>query len=52
VLRSHPKAPYLGLVVSDDQPSLSAFETGDFLRGMFDCFWNTANGNDQPRFGV
>jgi len=52
VLRSHPKAPYLGLVVSDDQPNLSAFETGDFLRGMFDCFWNTANGNEQPRFGV
>ena len=52
VLRSHPKAPYLGLVISDDQPNLSAFETGDFLRRMFDCFWNTANGNDRQSLGV
>ena len=26
VLRSHPKAPYLGLVVSDEHPNTSAFE--------------------------
>jgi hypothetical protein len=40
VLRSHPKAPYLGLVVSDDQPALSPLEKDDFPR------------NEQPRWSV
>ncbi len=52
VLRSHPKAPYLGLVVSHDQPNLSTFDATEFLRKMFDCFWRAANGNEQPRFGL
>ncbi|HKD47286.1 MAG TPA: PAS domain-containing protein [Rhizomicrobium sp.] len=37
VLRSHPKAPYLGLVVSQDQPILPTSEAGDFLQRMFEC---------------
>ncbi|HXR95714.1 MAG TPA: PAS domain-containing protein [Rhizomicrobium sp.] len=52
VLRSHPKAPYLGLVVSEDQPSLSAFAAGDFLQDIFDRLSNAANATEQPRFGV
>jgi len=52
VLRSHPRAPYLGLVVSDDQPNISAFGTGDFLQDIFDRLRNAANANEQPRFGV
>ena len=52
LLRSHPRAPYLGLVVSDDQPNISAFGTGDFLQDMFDRLRNAANANEQPRFGV
>jgi hypothetical protein len=34
VLRSHPRAPYLGLVVSDDQPALSTFEKDDLPRSV------------------
>jgi hypothetical protein len=52
VLKSHPKAPYLGLVVNDGGPNLSALEAGDFLKAMFDCLSNAANGNAEPRFGV
>lgn len=51
-LKSHPKAPYLGLVVNEGGPNLSAFEAGDFLKAMFDCFSNAANANQRPRFGV
>ncbi|MGH7868565.1 MAG: PAS domain-containing protein [Candidatus Dormibacteraceae bacterium] len=52
VLRSHPRAPYLGLVVSDDQPNLSAFAAGDFLQDMFDRLSNAANSNLEPLFGL
>lgn len=50
VLRSHPKAPYLGLVVSQDQPNLSAFDAGAFLQEMFAYLLRAANGNEQLRF--
>lgn len=36
VLKSHPKAPYLGLVISQERPDLSAFGTGDLVRELFD----------------
>jgi hypothetical protein len=43
VLKSHPRAPYLGLVISQDQPNLSAFNMADSMSGM---------SNGKPRFGV
>ncbi len=52
VLKSHPKAPYLGLVISQDHPNLSSFEAGDLLEKMFDCFRRAANANAEPRFGL
>ena len=54
VLRSHPKAPYLGLVVSHDQPNLSAFGDRRFpARNVRLLLERRANANDeQPRFGV
>jgi len=51
VLKSHPRAPYLGLVVSE-APTPSAFEAGDFLQNMFERLWSAANTSEQPRFGV
>src|SRR5476649_1556458 len=40
ILKSHPKAPYLRLVVNQDRdhPHLSAFGAGDLLQKMFDAF--------------
>ncbi|HEV7960853.1 MAG TPA: PAS domain-containing protein [Rhizomicrobium sp.] len=52
VLKSHPKAPYLGLVISQDHPNFSTFEPGDLLEKMFDCFRRAANANTLPRFGL
>jgi hypothetical protein len=49
VLKSHPKAPYLGLVISQDRSDPSAFATSDLLRGMFDCLCRTANGEGRLR---
>jgi hypothetical protein len=31
MLKSHPKAPWLRLVVNEDHPHLSAFGSGDLL---------------------
>lgn len=51
VLRSHSKAPYLRLVVSQDHPNLSAFGAGDLLQKMFDFVGGAANSDDLPRVG-
>ena len=51
-LRSHPKAPYLRLVISSsDSPSLLNFGSGDLLEQMFTVFsrWHAANSDDQSR---
>jgi hypothetical protein len=51
-LRSHPKAPYLRLVVSSsDSPSFLNFGSGDLLEQMFTVFnrWRAANSDDQSR---
>jgi len=51
-LRSHPKAPYLRLVISSsDSPSLLNFGSGDLLEQMFTVFsrWRAANSDDQSR---
>src|SRR5882757_7036062 len=44
-LRTHPKAPYLRLVVSQDSPALLNFGSGDLLQKMFQVFsrWHAAN---------
>jgi hypothetical protein len=52
-LRSHPKAPYLRLVISSsDSPSLLNFGSGDLLEQMFTVFsrWHAANSDDETRF--
>ena len=36
ILKAHPKAPYLRLVVNQDHPNLSAFGAGDLLQKMFE----------------
>jgi hypothetical protein len=41
--RSHPKAPYLRLVVNRDKPATLHFEGEDFLKRMFDVFGTAAN---------
>ena len=38
IMKAHPKAPYLRLVVNQDHPSLSAFGAGDLLQKMFEAF--------------
>jgi len=38
LMKAHPKAPYLRLVVNQDHPNLSAFGAGDLLQKMFDAF--------------
>ncbi len=38
MMKSHPKAPYLRLVVNQDHPNLSNFGSGDLLQKMFDAF--------------
>ena len=47
-LRAHPKAPYLRLVVSQDNPNLLHFGTGDILQKMFDAIgrWRAAGSQD------
>ncbi len=37
-LRSHPKAPHLRLVVSQDEPAAARFNSGEFMAKMFDVF--------------
>jgi len=51
VLKSHPKAPYLGLVISQDQPNLSAFDGDGLLNKMADSFSGAGN-KGKPRLGV
>jgi len=50
-LRAHPKAPYLRLVVSQDNPALLNFGTGDLLQKVFDVLgrWHAANCEDASR---
>jgi hypothetical protein len=38
IMKAHPKAPYLRLVINQDHPHLSAFGAGDLLLKMFDAF--------------
>ena len=38
MMKAHPKAPYLRLVVNQDHPNLSNFGSGDLLQKMFDAF--------------
>jgi hypothetical protein len=47
-LRAHPKAPYLRLVVSQDNPNLLHFGTGDILQKMFDAIgrWRSTASQD------
>ena len=51
-LRAHPKAPYLRLVVSQDNPMLLHFGAGDLLQKMVDVIgrWRAANSEDFSRF--
>lgn len=51
-LRAHPKAPYLRLVVSQDNPAFLQFGTGDLLQKMFDVIgrWRAANSEEFDRF--
>ncbi|MDE2133512.1 MAG: PAS domain-containing protein [Alphaproteobacteria bacterium] len=37
-LRSHPKAPHLRLVVSQDEPAAAHFDSGELMAKMFDVF--------------
>ncbi len=53
MLRAHPKAPYLRLVINQDHPNLSAFGSGDLLQKMFDAFSRlrgAANSQEISRF--
>jgi hypothetical protein len=38
MIKAHPKAPYLRLVVNQDHPGLSNFGSGDLLQKMFEAF--------------
>ncbi|HEY4078459.1 MAG TPA: PAS domain-containing protein [Rhizomicrobium sp.] len=51
-LRAHPKAPYLRLVTSRDNPQLLNFGSGDLLQKMFEVIgrWRAANSEDYSRF--
>jgi hypothetical protein len=53
-LKSHAKAPYLRLVINRDNPSLSAFGSGDLLQKMFELVSGAraANSDEQPRVGA
>ncbi|HKU63535.1 MAG TPA: PAS domain-containing protein [Rhizomicrobium sp.] len=50
-MRSHPKAPYLRLVVSRERPRLLNFGSGDLLENMLVLFnrWHAANNEDLIR---
>jgi hypothetical protein len=53
MLKPHPKAPYLRLVVNREHPHLSAFGAGDLLQKMFDAFARlrgAANSQDVSRW--
>ena len=53
ILKAHPKAPYLRLVVNQDHPNLSTFGAGDLLQKMFDAFTRlrgAANTDELSRF--
>jgi hypothetical protein len=55
ILKSHPKAPYLRLVVSKEQPHLLNFGAGDLLQKMVDFIARVrqaANGDDITRWGL
>ena len=47
-LRTHPKAPYLKLVVSQESPGLLQFGSGDLLQKVFDVIrrWRADNSQD------
>ena len=49
ILKSHPKAPYLRLVVSKERPALLNFGTGDLLQQMAQVFTRVANKEDDSR---
>lgn len=54
VLKSHPKAPWLKLVVSQNPPHLSSFGAGDLLLKMSELVGRlraAANHDDLTRFG-
>ncbi|HEX4636970.1 MAG TPA: PAS domain-containing protein [Rhizomicrobium sp.] len=50
-LKTHPKAPYLRLVVSRQSPALLNFGSGDLLQQMVQAFnrWHAANSTDDSR---
>ncbi len=53
MVKAHPKAPYLRLVINQDHPNLSAFGAGDILQKMFDAFTrlrSAANSDDLTRY--
>jgi len=52
-LRSHPKAPYLRLVVSRESPAFLNFGSGDLLQKMFTVFsrWCAASAKDYTQVG-
>jgi hypothetical protein len=47
--KTHPKAPYLRLVVSEERPSLLNFGSGDLLQQMAQVFSRAANKEDDSR---
>lgn len=51
VLRAHPRAPYLRLVVSQESPALLHFGSGDLIEKMFEMIgqWRAANNQDHRR---
>ena len=48
-LKTHPKAPYLRLVVSRESPALLNFGSGDLLQQMAQLFSRAANREDDSR---
>jgi hypothetical protein len=50
-MRSHPKAPYLRLVVSQERPALLNFGSGDLIQKMFALItrWRAANSEEHGR---
>ena len=54
ILKAHPKAPYLRLIISQDQPHLSNFGSGDLLEKMFNWvgrLHEAANSDETSRLG-
>ncbi len=49
--RSHPKAPYLRLVINRDKPATLHFDGEDLLKRMFDVFGRAANDPDGQLVG-